>query len=47
MNFGEVIQNWKESVMWIDGIINPFVKKDMSGIWPSPAVQDEVIILFT
>lgn len=46
MNYGEVIQTWKEDLRWIDNRINPYVKKDAAGIFPNPVVQGEIIIRF-
>lgn len=47
MNFGEVIQAWKENCRWIDGKLNPYVMKDMTGVLMNPAVYGEVIAQFT
>ena len=47
MNFGEVIQNWKEGVNWIDGIINPYVMRDMTGVSLNPVVPGEVFVKFS
>lgn len=46
MNYGEVIQTWKEDLRWIDNRINPYIKKDTAGIFPNPVVQGEIIIRF-
>ena len=46
MNFGEVIQAWKENHRWIDGRINPYVKKDIACVMQSPTTPGEVIVRF-
>jgi len=46
MNFGEVIQAWKENCRWIDGRINPYVQKDIAGVMQSPTTPGEVIVRF-
>lgn len=46
MNYGDVIQAWKENFCWIDGRINPYVKKDAVNIFPNPIVKGEIIIRF-
>ena len=46
MNYGEVIQAWKENANWIDGRINPYVQKDTVGFFPNPISQGEIIIRF-
>lgn len=46
MNFGEVIQAWKDNYRWIDGRINPYVKKDIAGVIQSPITPSEVIVRF-
>ena len=46
MNFGEVIQAWKDDHRWIDGLPNPYVKKDITGVMPSPITPTEVIVSF-
>lgn len=47
MNFGEVIQTWKEGFSWIDNSINPYVMRDMTGVMKNPLVPGEVIVTFT
>ena len=47
MNFGEVIQNWKNGVDWIDNSVNPFVMRNMTYVWMNPANYGEVIARFT
>lgn len=47
MNFGEVIQAWKEGFGWIDNSINPYVMRDMTGVMKNPLVPGEVIVTFT
>lgn len=47
MNFGEVIQNWKEGINWIDGRINPYVVRDMTGAFMNPAVSGEMLVRFS
>lgn len=47
MNFGEVIQAWKEGFSWIDNSINPYVMRDMTGVMKNPLVPGEVIVTFT
>lgn len=47
MNFGEVIQTWKEGFSWIDNSINPYVMRDMTGVMKNPLVPGEIIVTFT
>lgn len=47
MNFGEVIQNWRSGVDWVDNTINPYVTRDLNFVWMNPANYGEVIARFT
>ena len=47
MNFGEVIQAWKEGFSWIDNSINPYVMRDMTGVMMDPMIPGEVFVNFT
>lgn len=47
MNFGEVIQGWKEEFSWIDDSVNPYVMRDMTGVVMNPMVSGEVFVNFT
>lgn len=44
MNIGEVIEDWKKDFIWIKGLPNPFIRKDI-GTVRNPANPQEVIIL--
>lgn len=46
MTYSEVIQQWKDSVAWVDGIINPYVIKEFGGIRPDPTYPGGYIARF-
>ena len=46
MTYSEVIQQWKESVAWVNGVINPYVIKEFGGIRPDPTYPGGYIARF-
>ena len=46
MTYSEVIKQWKESVTWVNGIINPYVIKEFGGIRPDPTCPGGYIARF-
>lgn len=46
MTYSEVIKQWKDSVAWVNGIINPYVIKEFGGIRPDPTYPGGYITRF-
>ena len=46
MTYSEVIQQWKDSVGWVNGIVNPYVIKEFGGIRPDPTYPGGYIACF-
>lgn len=46
MNYGEVIQAWRDDTRWIDGKPNPYVKRDVESIIMNPIEHGEIIARF-
>lgn len=47
MNFGEVIQAWKSDCSWINGLPNPYVKRDLDLVMSNPATPGEIFARFS
>ena len=46
MTYSEVIKQWKESVAWVNGVMNPYVIKEFGGIRPDPTYTGGYIARF-